>query len=84
MLASQIEGPEGLNAIDIFQDAGSHFTLGLLEIGADRPHPPQAPERKGQGQGDHRKQCQGHPAVEPGEAYGRQDKSDHNDRHLGQ
>ena len=84
VLAGQIEGPEGLNAIDIFQDAGGHFTLGLLEIGADRPHPAQAPERKGKCQGDHRKQCQSHHAVEPGEAYGRQYKADHNDRRLWQ
>ena len=38
---------------------------------------------KGRARGITAKQCQGHPAVEPGEAYGRQHKADHNNRHWG-
>lgn len=51
VLAGQIEGPEDLNAIDIFQDAGCHFTLGLLEIGADRPHRRRLQNAKGSARG---------------------------------
>ena len=82
--ARHMEGPQGLDAADIFQDSGRHFPLGILQIRADSSHPAQAQERERERQRDDQKDGQRHPPVKRRQQHSGQNEADQDDRHLGE